>query len=337
MKLILFLMFFLGANFSFGFSDSSDDRASSKSKLWDKVKIPNAKCGNGSDYTIFLKKNSSKKLLVEFMGGGACWDKQSCVTLPTTWIYPMIELPSFSVFTSHSNEENPFKDHTFLYLSMCNGDVFTGNRISTYEGVKIYHYGYKNIILALEYLSKNQIINFDSVQELVVWGASAGGIGALTHGKNIESYLPANTKKTLIVDSPGLHFGPTFWNKFPEDAKGDFKAAFNKIKLDVDFTDGFIARKMGPVFEYYRGWQIGFLYSLRDKIMSNFFGEISKEDHQKLLMGESGLPAIAKNYPYVKVWLSDNDTHRFLVKKNTSHLLSIDGLTAVQFANSFEE
>lgn len=332
MKLSLFLI----AIFSFHFALSDRDN-----KLgfgtWEKIKIPNAKCGNGSDYTVFLKRKSQSKLLVEFMGGGACWDKKSCVTLPSTWIYPMIELPQFSILTSNINADNPFIDHSFLYFPFCTGDVFTGSRISTYEGKKIYHYGYKNVILALDYLSKRNHIAFKNVDDLVVWGASAGGIGALTHGKNIEKYVSPNAKKILIADSPGLHFGPTFWNKFAQDARRDFQTAFNNVQLDVDFNDGFVARKMGPVLNYYSGWHVGFLYALRDKIMSDFFGEISKEEHKKLLLSAEGLPAIAKNYPNVNVWLADSDIHRFLLTTKPSHIQSIDGVTAIEFAKEISQ
>ncbi len=334
-KIRVSVLFFLSFQFiNSGFANSSP-AGFEKFKPWERINIPGAKCGNGSDYTVFWKNNSTKKLLVEFMGGGACWDKKSCVTMPSTWIYPMPELPAFSVFTSTVNQENPFMDHSFLYFPFCTGDVFTGRRISTYEGTKIYHYGYSNVLLALEHLSKNKIVDFSSVENLVVWGSSAGGIGALTHGKNIEKYVPAAAHKILIADSPGLHFGPTFWNKFADDAKVDFKYAFNGVRLDVDFNDGFVARKMGPVLEYYRGWDIGFLYSLRDRIMSEFFGEISKGEHQKLLLGPEGIPAIAKNYPYVKVWLANNDVHRFLLTKKNSHLLSLDSIEAIDFTHGF--
>lgn len=33
-----------------------------------KVTIPEAECGNGADYVVYIKKNSDKKLIIEFMG-----------------------------------------------------------------------------------------------------------------------------------------------------------------------------------------------------------------------------------------------------------------------------
>ncbi|MBL7544546.1 MAG: hypothetical protein JNL11_12080 [Bdellovibrionaceae bacterium] len=307
------------------------------SNQWLKIKIPGAKCGLGADYSVFLRPQSEKKFLIEFMGAGACWNLKSCVTMPTTWVYPMVELSSYSTLTSARWEPNPFKEYSFLYLPYCTGDVFTGNRISTYEGVKIYHYGYRNVILTLNYLRDKKLIKFDRVEDLIVWGSSAGGIGALTHGKHIENYFPSQTKKVLIADSPGLHFGSTFWDKFDSDAHMDFKKAFNHIHLDVDFHDGFVARKIGPVLEHYKNWKLGFLIGLRDSVMSRFFGEISPTEHQKLVLGHEGLPAIAARYPHVQVWLSDSSEHRFLLTKKAATSKSIQNLRAIDFVKGISD
>lgn len=326
MHILLILLSTISVNLAYGLPWLNSTR-------WERVTIPHAKCGKGADYTIFIRQHSPSKLLIEFMGGGACWNKQSCVTLPMTWVYPMVELPSFSVLTSETDETNPFPDHTNVFFPFCTGDVFTGDRISNYDGTKIYHYGYRNIILALKHLKEKNIIAFDDVQDLVVWGASAGGIGALTHAKNIADYVPKEAKKTLISDSPGLHFGPTFWKKFADDAKIDFKTAFSKVKLEIDFTDGFVARRMGPVMAYYKDWNVGFLYGLRDQAMSWYFGSISKPDHQALLLGSHGIPAIAKKHPNVHVWLSDSDMHRFLINRKRSQMESVDGTLAIDFVS----
>lgn len=323
MNFILALVTMIGLYRSFAFSTPSEG--------WTKITIPGAKCGRGGDYTVFYKKHAAEKLLIEFMGGGACWNKQSCVTLPLTWVYPMVEMKSYSVLTSEKSELNPFKEHSNLYLPFCTGDVFTGDRISKYDNIEIFHYGYRNVVLTLKYLKDKQIIDFEKLNDVIVWGSSAGGIGALTHAKNIEAYLPSHAKKTLVADSPGLHFGKKFWDKFDKDAQNDFKSAFNRVKLDVDFKDGFVARKMGPVFNYYSNWKLGFLYSYRDFTMSLIFGQISQKEHQKLILGPEGIPAIAKNFPNVNVWLSDSSEHRFLLSKSPAQMKSPEGIRAIDF------
>lgn len=310
--------------FSFNFDRSA----------WQAIKIPGAKCGSGSDYEVYYKKNASDKLLIEFMGGGACWSKTSCTRLPMAWVHPIIKLPFFSVLTNSESELNPFPDHSNLYFPYCTGDVFTGNHISNYNGTKIYHYGYRNIDLTMKYLGDKGIINYGDVKKLILWGASAGGIGALTHGKNIAQYLPADTRKIVIGDSIGLHFGPRFWDRFDSDAKKDFKTAFNAVHLDVDFNDGFVARRMGPLLEYYQDWKMGFLYGLGDRAMSIYFGKISQKDYQKLIVHPEGLQAISRNYQHVQFWLSDASEHIYLVSKKTSQLKSLDGITAIDFVKS---
>lgn len=304
---------------------------------WKAIKIPDAKCGRGGDYTVYYKENPSDKLLIEFMSGGACWNKRSCVTIPFTWVHPIIKLPWFSTLTNSDSDFNPFKEYSNLYFPYCTGDVFTGNHVSNYEGTTIYHYGYRNVELALKYLNDTGIITFKDIKDVIVWGASAGGIGAMTHGKNIEKYLSPNTKKVIIGDSIGLHFGQHFWDRFDADAKKDFKTAFNKIQLDVDFEDGFVARRMGPVLDYYKDWTLGFLYSMRDRAMSLYFGKISQDDYQALILGSLGLKSVSKNYANTHFWLSDSDEHIFLLSKKTSIMKSVDGISAFDFIKSLPQ
>src|SRR5690606_35685014 len=43
-----------------------------------RIVIPEAKCGDGSDYVVWLQNLEQNTLSIEFMGGGACWSQQTC-------------------------------------------------------------------------------------------------------------------------------------------------------------------------------------------------------------------------------------------------------------------
>src|SRR5438552_1818275 len=45
---------------------------------WQKVEMPGAQCGNGSQYKFFVHKTSSPNVMFFFEGGGACWDYDTC-------------------------------------------------------------------------------------------------------------------------------------------------------------------------------------------------------------------------------------------------------------------
>ena len=298
-----------------------------------KIAIPGAKCGNGDQYYIFFNSGSSEKLLVEFMGGGVCWDRLSCTAvIPKAWIYPIPNVKSFSVFTA-DRSYNPFRDHTMIYFPYCTGDVHAGDHVENYNGKKIHHVGYTNTLLALNFLRDQKFIDdFKSFNDVTVWGASAGAIGSLIHGKHIESIVSPDAKKTMIVDSPGLHYGKDFWKKFSKQSFKSFQRAFSNVGLEIDYNDGHVAKDIGPVFERYRDWKIGVLMGTRDVVMSIGYGAISPKEQEKLILGPKGLPAIASHYSNIKVWLKKTWMHTFFLVKKSAHMKSTDGVDALEFA-----
>src|SRR3954467_3316011 len=69
----------------------------SQARTWDKVKIPGGKCGNGSDYSIYLSRKDPKKVAFYFQGGGACWNNLTCNgPLPLTLLWIPDYIPDFT-------------------------------------------------------------------------------------------------------------------------------------------------------------------------------------------------------------------------------------------------
>lgn len=304
---------------------------------WDRVEIPGAVCGDGLPYTVYVnKKPNTKNLLVEFMGGGACWSFQTCYGKGIrTWMHPIIELPFYSFLTSDIKHvsDHPFFNDSAIYFPYCTGDVFSADHVANYDGVPANHQGYRNIVLAFQFLNQQNILDFSNTERLTVWGASAGAIGALVHLKNIEPYFP-RAKKIAIIDSAGLHFGPTFWNKFTPQLLNDFTVAFGRIGLALNPNDGFVAKDMGPVLANLQQWTVGFLQSTRDVVMSIGFGEISQENHRKLVLSNQGIAAVAKPYANTSVWITDSATHTFLLQPESLFEKDMStGQTSLNFVN----
>jgi hypothetical protein len=301
-----------------------------------KINIPEAKCGNGEGYSVYVKKQSDQKLLIEFMGGGACWNFESCFTQPKTSLSPISSSGPFSTLTTN-DPSNPFYEHSMLYIPYCTGDVHIGNHIASYNGKTVYHYGNKNLELALNYLRKEKQIDLGAFSNVTIWGASAGAIGSFIQSSKIEKFLDSNSKKTLIPDSPGLHFGERFWDKFSPETKLDFYDALTSLGVVPDFNDGFIAKKLRPALALYDRWNIGFLISTKDAVMSTIFGDINPLDHEKLVLSSEGLPAIAREFSNVSIWLQNSAQHTFLVSSKSSQTESVDNIKAIDFARELAE
>lgn len=299
------------------------------------ITIPNALCGNGSPYKIFIDKQSNEKLMVEFMGGGACWDFESCFILPHTWIFPIPNISSLSLFTDNSADLNFLKGHSKIYFPYCTGDIHAGNHIGLYaNNSKVYHYGARNILLSLAYLKAMKIISFESINDLVVWGASAGALATMIHSKTIERMVTRSAHKTMIIDSPGLHWGKNFWDKFPSETIKDFDNMFIPLNIKLTFKDGFIAKDMTNLFLTYKDWNIGFLFGTKDLIMSSVFGDISPGDQEHLILSNYGMPQISRNFPNANIWIKDTYMHTFLLLSTSAQFESFDGITAIDFARS---
>ncbi len=279
---------------------------------WETVYIPDANCGDGLPYKVFVKPGKKTKLAIEFMGGGACWSLRTCwgPTL-TTWIHPIPSLPAFSYLTT---DESPIEDHTFVYFPYCNGDVYAGNHSTRYLPLKnTYHEGKRNVYLALDHLKENRKVDFKKANSVIIYGSSAGAIGSLLHRKKIETYLKPNIKKLLIADSPGLHYGKDFWKKFPDEFIADFKDAFAPVGVKVNVNEGLIAPQFKNYCKNATDWNIGFIQTTRDVIMSKMFGEISQDEHRDLVLGPKGIQNTLKNSENCSTHISEGIGHMLLI------------------------
>ncbi|MCP4912944.1 MAG: hypothetical protein GY909_07485 [Oligoflexia bacterium] len=301
---------------------------------WIKVKIPGAKCGNGMDYTVFWDKRDSSKLAVEFMGGGVCWSSATCYG-PNfrTWIHP---IPKISNFSSMTKEGALLENHSMIYFPYCTGDVHAGSHVAKYQlGMKVHHTGYSNAVKAWKYFKEKGLIDFKRVEDLVLYGSSAGGIASFIHSKTIAPYLSKemNVKKTILSDSPGLHFGKDFWNKFTYKHHRDFKRAFKPIKLDYRFTTGFVAPSLPLVCKELADWNIGIMQGSEDLVMSIVFGDISPKKHAKLIYSENGLANVVKDVPNCEAWVADTKMHTFLILDRSAEKIYVNEESAHDFAN----
>ena len=144
-------------------------------------------------YSVYVEIKKPNKLAIEFMGGGACWSKNTCWG-PNfrTVLFPLPKLPAMSVLSSGYEQMSPLSDYSFVYFPYCTGDVFAGDHTAKYEGLlldfPVHHRGYTNVQKTIKYLKENKI-DFSQVEDFVVYGSSAGAIGSLVHIKNFEREL----------------------------------------------------------------------------------------------------------------------------------------------------
>lgn len=296
--------------------------------------IPGAVCGNGMPYKVWIdtKNTDSNKLAVEFMGGGACWSLATCYGPNLrAWVHPLPKIVSKMNIMLGKN--SPLENHSVLYFPYCTADVFAGNHTARYQlKSKVHHVGYGNVIKTINHLQKKKIINFKKLNDIVLYGSSAGGIGSLLHSYTFDQIVPMTAKRTIVSDSPGLHFGRRFWTKFTDRTLTDFKTAFSKVGLWLDTSDGMLAQKIPYVCKRLSHWNIGILQGARDIVMSTIFGNITAEDHRHLVYSKNGILAKTQEAKNCSSWTPDSRFHAFLLFPERANL-EAEGVSALEYAN----
>ncbi|EIE00952.1 pectin acetylesterase-family hydrolase [Leptospira licerasiae] len=181
------------------------------------------KCFGNSGNTnfYFFRKSVSannKKLLINFMGGGACWSSKNCFGKSTTTFFNFLnDVPdlfvkiAFQGILDAGNSSNPLKDYDVLFIPYCTGDLHIGsNDVTTYDDPYVAsdpsaysHRGHDNVLSVLKYIQSN----YTQVTDVVVAGQSAGGYGAILNYPHIRQVFsdstkfPSFNKMSLVADA----------------------------------------------------------------------------------------------------------------------------------------
>lgn len=307
--------------------------ASAQVRNWTAVSVPGARCGNGDQYKFFISQGTAKKVSIAFQGGGACWNYDTCFGLiKYTDLKGQNEVEDTGGFFSLSPQKSVAYDTTMIFMPYCTGDVFAGRHTASYGKKTVLHMGAENTELVFQYLKKNYGQVFDQATDLIVYGYSAGALGALTHALDIEHYFGQIPKKALLLDGPGLHFGETFWHKFTRDLIEDYSRSLSKAGLSFNYNKGLIAEVVPALCGKLPDWRVGVMQGTRDKVMSLVFGEISMEDHEALVLGSNGVYALTEDdSDNCSTWIPATSTHTFL-NGNKSGLPLVKQVSVQQYA-----
>jgi hypothetical protein len=169
-------------------------------------------CALGTPYTFFARPGSSDNLLIQFQGGGMCWDAGTCgfrMSMRPTYTAE-VNVSDIQDYTAGifdvNNPENPFKDYDMVFVSYCTGDVHLGNNVVEYEGaegtVEFQHKGYVNATAALDWTYEN----FPNPESVFVTGCSAGSIASPFYADRIIDHYEV-VPVVQLGDAAGAYRG----------------------------------------------------------------------------------------------------------------------------------
>lgn len=154
-------------------------------------------CGDGSNFSFSFtspsqRKANSNKIIIEFQGGGACWDDNSCNQAGDRLSYPeafdnFLGLScSAAQYGSGGNfdgypinflcdttiGETDLSTYNYILVPYCTQDVHLGDSEAEYEeGSVVYHHGAHNMNSVLQWVYKH----FPNPSHILLTGCSAGG------------------------------------------------------------------------------------------------------------------------------------------------------------------
>lgn len=242
---------------------------------WEMVELPaasGASCGNGTPYRFFMNRTpNTANTIVIFEGGGACYEKNACLYksgflgainpngIPKDYMTNYLpSLPNdagtkIGVFNSalkgnitpFATRMNSSKVQTqnwnIVYAPYCTGDVYTGNRVATYtekDGsapLTYHHKGLVNAEAMVDWLAANA----QRPDKLLVYGFSAGGVGATANYAYVREKLQPRSS-SLLADS-----GPLF-NALPEASPqtAPSKPLYDTVRQawGIDSDNGIVSR-----------------------------------------------------------------------------------------------
>ncbi|MDX1961293.1 MAG: pectin acetylesterase-family hydrolase [Leptospiraceae bacterium] len=168
-------------------------------------------------FRFLVKKGSSKNLLINFMGGGACWDPKNCFgDFTTTYFNRLDSSPTYLIkflfngILDFSNTSNPMKDWNIIFIPYCTGDLHWGSNIASYTNpktgvaTKFNHKGFDNFLSVLKFIQTNTDYTPDSNSKILVAGQSAGGYGTIFNFPYIKEAFPNNEVNAFIDASNGV-------------------------------------------------------------------------------------------------------------------------------------
>ena len=166
-------------------------------------------CSDGSPYRFFVHPGDSAKLLIEFEGGGGCWDDATCAS--TIYSRRITVDPTQAAQSGllvgiydRANPENPFRDWTHVYIPYCTGDLHWGRNDKTYSGPSgpfvVHHRGAVNAAAAVDWAYQN----VPAPRQVFVAGCSAGGYGSVLWSAHVMGHYGGASAVQLSDSAAGV-------------------------------------------------------------------------------------------------------------------------------------
>lgn len=277
-------------------------------------------CSRGTPFTFAARKGNSRKLLVDFIGGGACWNEFTCGFADAIFSDNADWVKDFEGKTGvqggiydETNPDNPFADYHHVVIPYCTGDIHWGNASMVYgEGtdkeVAIEHKGAVNTQAVLDWIEAN----YHDPDQIFVTGCSAGSYGSIMWAAHLGQMFPDADLVQLGDSGLGIITESWFQDSFPQwNAEPSFPSFISSMNpeeinlLDVDA--GYLYEEVG---KYYPNSRFAQFTAHADNNQVFYYqamgGGTVQEWTEKMY---ERINRIAQNTPNFRGYVSGGDRH----------------------------
>jgi hypothetical protein len=267
-------------------------------------------CIAGTPYSAFTRAGNPSKLLVLFQGGGACWQNfYFCNILAEDQEPP----PPAAGIWDFANRDNPFADHSIVYLPYCDGSLHSGDSdvvdANFPFGPVRFHRGLRNQTAAMDLAAAV----FPNAQQITLAG-SEGGTGAVTFAPLLARFAFGNQARLTVLGDAPL-FLPANLNEAVAVAARAADWQFGQF-FPASCTD---CDDMGQSLALVE-WRLDNDCSVRDAVyntdgnaVSRFFNNVpTQADYRNLLLTELGAVNVAHPDRFKRFIRSGDDSNTAL-------------------------
>ncbi len=297
-------------------------------------------CSRGDPFAYWVNPGTTNKVVIDFMGGGACWDDVTCsvadaiFTDSVDWLREAINADEgFGGIYDRSNPENPVGDYWHVVVPYCTGDIHWGNNRTWYgqgqNAFPIDHVGAVNTEAVFDWV----FANFREPEQVLVTGCSAGSYGSALWSAHVMEHWPEADVVQFGDSGAGIITEQFFADSFPSwNAEPAFPAWIDALDpeqvslldkslgdLYVGIADAYPNHKMSQFntrldatqvsyFEFMGGeeaeWSAGMLESVSDiESRASNFCNFTADGEQHCILGAENFYSMEADGVRVVDWL----------------------------------
>lgn len=298
-------------------------------------------CSRGTEFSFWVRPGKLNKVVLEFIGGGACWNQVTC-SIAGQIFSPDVESVRGAIeenmpvgIYDHENPDNPVADWHHVLIPYCTGDIHWGDAFVDYGGdVTIHHRGATNARAVLDWM----YANYQAPEQLLVTGCSAGSYGSAMWAPYAAEHYPETRVVQLGDSGAGVVTKEFFEQSFPkwnaEAAFPTWMPALDPTKVDV--TTLSLADLYATVANHYPKHRFAEYNTAFDENQRFYYGAMGGADADWSPNMFASLEEIESRAPAFGSFVAPGEQHCILGYENF-YTVNVEGVRLVDWLRAHLE